>query len=402
LTFVLVVLVDALRYDFVNEKDTPFTHNLGMQGIKLPLKPILGYSDAIRATIFTGTYPDRHGYWMSYCYSPATSPFKRLKWLRFVDYVPSDLMKRGTKFLVSLSVMKLLAKLTGYSNLHLHNMPFRTIDRFDVTLRKRMTDPGVFPRYPTIFDVLRAHGMKFAYLDSSKLKRRLLSEVGKLTDETKLVFIYLHYIDEAAHWFGLESSHFERTLRTVDSILQQIVFVAKKKFGDSLAVVVFSDHGMVEGKEVQDLSWLMGIDGFGRDFFLSLDATMVRVWCERRDMRQYLVRLISSTGKCKLLSDSEKKDLNIAFNGRLFGDDIFLLDEGQIIFPNFYSYIKPKAMHAYDPSSPTQHGIFILNDHQLSTAENIMDEIELIDIGPTIFSLLGVSIPSTFEGKSRI
>jgi predicted AlkP superfamily pyrophosphatase or phosphodiesterase len=57
---VLAILVDALRYDYVTPQDTPFMYELGLQGVSLPLRPILGYSDSIRATIFTGTYPDKH------------------------------------------------------------------------------------------------------------------------------------------------------------------------------------------------------------------------------------------------------------------------------------------------------------------------------------------------------
>src|SRR6266581_2144071 len=102
---VLAILVDALRYDVVNEESTPFISKLGRQGQMLPLKPILGYSDSIRATIFTGASPDRHGYWMSYCHSPGTSPFKAFRRLGFVDYLPSDFLRRGIKFFLSSTIM---------------------------------------------------------------------------------------------------------------------------------------------------------------------------------------------------------------------------------------------------------------------------------------------------------
>ncbi len=38
------------------------------------MRPLLGYSDSIRAAIFTGRYPDETGYWMEYCYRPGSTP----------------------------------------------------------------------------------------------------------------------------------------------------------------------------------------------------------------------------------------------------------------------------------------------------------------------------------------
>jgi len=45
---------------------------------------MLGYSDAIRATLFTGTYPDRHGYWIMYKFDPEGIPYRIYESLRRV------------------------------------------------------------------------------------------------------------------------------------------------------------------------------------------------------------------------------------------------------------------------------------------------------------------------------
>jgi len=390
--------VDALRYDYVSEKDTPFIHRLAEEGLKLQLRPILGYSDVIRATIFTGLYPDRHGYWMSYFYSPETSPFKFLRFLGFVDYIPSDLIRRGFKYLLSSTIVKAVGKLKGYSNLHLHNMPFRIICRFDMALRRPMKDPGAFSGCPTIFDVLREHGIKFTYLDSSKLKRKLLNEIRRLDEDVRFVFVYLHYLDESAHWFGLESLKFNRSLRAVDNLVYEIVSMLKRKFSEDLTTVVFSDHGMTEEKSRVRLDWLTNRKDFGRDFVLCLDATMIRIWYKQVDRRAELRRLILEAGSCRLLTEIEKKELGIEFKDRRYGDDIFLFDEGHIIFPNFYSYIRPKAMHAYDPAHPSQHGIFIFNDRKQSvTASRRI--IDLVDVAPSLLALLDLPIPTTCQGR---
>jgi len=395
---VLAILVDALRYDQVNPYDTPFIHEIAEHGSKSRLKPILGYSDAIRATIFTGAYPDKHGYWMSYCYSPKSSPFRAMRWLTFLDQIPSDFIRRGFKFVLSCTVVNLVGKLRGYPNLHLHNMPFRILDRFDMTLRRSMIEPHPFPGYPTIFDELRARGVKFAYLDSSKLRGRLLRQVQELDNDLGFAFVYLHYIDESAHWSGINSPRFKESLRRVDAIVRSIVLILKRKFGESLDVVLFSDHGMAEETRTINLDWLTRMDGFGKDFVLCLDATMVRIWYERPGLRSGLRRLILRTGNCRLLSENDRKQLGIAFGDRTYGDDIFLFDEGQIIFPNFHSYIRPKAMHAYNPEGRTQYGVFILSGYP-DSKQIKAETVELVDIGPTLLALLGLSVPRTFEGQ---
>src|SRR5437867_8901442 len=220
---VIAILVDALRYDYVNEEDTPFMHKVALKGAMVPLKPILGYSDSIRATIFTGTYPDKHGYWMSYRYSPGTSPFKAFKILRPIDFIPNDFLRRGTKFFLTSTICKLLARVKGYSSLHLHNIPYSIIDQFDETLHKSMLDRNPFPNCPTLFDILRERKIAHAYVDSSVSKRRVLAAVEELGDETQFAMVYLHYVDEASHWYGLDSQTFRKALRYSDSIVQHVI-----------------------------------------------------------------------------------------------------------------------------------------------------------------------------------
>src|SRR2546425_5324922 len=395
---VIAILVDALRYDYVNREDTPFMYELGHQGTTLALRPILGYSDSIRATIFTGTYPDKHGYWMSYKYSPQTSPFRAFTVLRAIDYIPSDLIRRGTKFLITSTICKLMARIAGYSSLHLHNIPFSIIDRFDATIRKSMLDENPFPDFPTLFDVLRQRKISFAYIDSSVLKRRILNAVDKVGPDIQFAMVYLHYVDEASHWFGLDSKTFRNTLRSVDGLVNYIV----KKLslpGEKPIVFVFSDHGMIEEKKRLDLSFLTKLDGFGKRFIFASDATMVRLWYPDPSSKEQIRNEVEKAGHCRRLSLEENTRLRIGVENLNYGEDIFLFDPGYIIFPNSYSYVRPKAMHAYSPDDPSQRGIFITNNAVQISDKNVVD---LVDIMPSILSALNVAPPSTCEGRSLV
>lgn len=402
MTRVLAIFIDALRYDFVNQKDTPFLYALSQRGVSLPLRPILGYSDSIRATIFTGARPDKHGYWMSYRYSPESSPFKALKALRFIDRIPSDLIRRGIKFILSRSLGKLLAKSKGYPRLDLHNIPFSLIHRFDATLRKAMLAENPFPDYPTIFDILRATGMKFAYFDSTTSGRKLLAQIQALDPETRFVLVYLHHLDQISHWFGLNSRAFKRSLRSVDALANDIARLVSGRLREEPVLIVFSDHGMIEEKSRIDLSHLMRLDGFGDRFLLVLDATMARAWYFSSGTRERVRLAVEQIGHSTLLTDQRKIEFGIDFKCNGYGDDIFLYEPGFVIFPNFYSYIRPRAMHAYDPEHPTQRGVFILQGCNEARFSAPVGHVDVVDIMPTILSILDVPAPPTCEGRSMV
>lgn len=157
---VLAILVDAFRYDFLSDKYTPFLYSMSRRGFYVPLRPILGFSDAIRATVFTGTYPNVHNYWIMYRYSQETSPFRMFKPLKFIDYVPVDVLRRGLKFVLSATLCKILGGIYDYDELTTRNIPFKMIHLFDFASKRSMLSPRVFNGLPTLFDVLRKHNVK--------------------------------------------------------------------------------------------------------------------------------------------------------------------------------------------------------------------------------------------------
>jgi hypothetical protein len=357
---VLVFLIDAFRHDYLDERITPNLAELAEAGVSRPLKPILGYSDAIRATFFTGQQPDETGYWMEYCYRPETSPWKGLPRFDAVDRLPGDLVQRGLKLAASMTVMPVLAKQKGVSHLSLRNMPFKALDKFDFTLREPMTAPKALG-YPSIFDRCTAAGRPWAYLDASKTKPGdLLRQLDEVPADVGLIFVYLHQIDMAAHLFGITSSIFWRRVRFTDALVGKIRGNVRRRFGE-VPTLVFSDHGMSPLLRQIGIPELARHPAFPDRFFFALDATMVRLWYLDEDdrLRQELRERVAARYPGHFLSADELAAHHLQFGGRLYGDDFYLLPPGIGIFPNFHSFIKPKAMHAYDPADRDQWGIFI-------------------------------------------
>lgn len=409
---VLVLLVDSLRYDYISEERTPFLHRVSRNGFCAPMKTILGYSDAIDATIFTGVYPYDHNYWIKYKYSPETSPFGFFQYLRFIDYFPSSFIVRGIKFVLSATVCRLLAKVHGYSTLSTHNIPFSAIGFFDYTLRKSMLAEGAFGNFPTLFDILRERSIKYRFIDCSRFslatrfgssvraRKHLARALQKTDSDTQLVFIYLHQLDNFAHRCGISSHKFWKELENMDGSIELAINKAKQRFDDDFHTFIFSDHGIADTTEFVNLKAFARDGGFGKDYLICSDSTMIRLWYLNPDKRQEVQKRFNSLGYGHFLSLEEKKVLKINFNHRYYGDDIYLLNTGYSIFPNFFSWLKPHAMHAYHPEDKTQLGIALLQGSGLEFQTK--SPVETVDLAPTILDMLGLDIPTHYKGKSLI
>lgn len=355
----LVVLVDAFRHDFLSPEVTPKLMELASAGAHRPLQPILGYSDAIRATFFTGRFPDETGYWMEYCYRPGTGPWQHARRGRAIDRIPSDLAQRAVKLAVSTALSRTAPK-HGLAHRSIRHIPLRALDRFDFTLHRPMTDPGALGA-PSIFDDCRATGRPFSYLDASTTRPGdLVRAMHAVPDDTGLIFVYLHQVDMAAHLFGLRSPLFRSRLASTDALFGRLLGAARDRFGD-VPTLVFSDHGMSPLQRQYDLRSLLRHPAFPERLFVALDATMVRLWYLDDDpaLREEVRDLVSRSCPGRFLTSDELAAHHLRFEDRLYGDEVFLLAPGHAIFPNFHSFIRPRAMHAYDPSHEDQWGIVI-------------------------------------------
>jgi Type I phosphodiesterase / nucleotide pyrophosphatase len=383
----LVFLVDAFRHDFLAEDVTPNLSELADAGIRRPLQTILGYSDAIRATFFTGRQPDETGYWMEYCYRPGTSPWKGLSRLAPLDRIPSDLALRSLKLAASTTAMRFVARRKCLPHLSTRNIPFRALDKFDLTLHQPMTAPKALG-YPSIFDKCVQAGRPWAYLDASRVTRGsdLLRQLDNVPENVGLIFVYLHQIDQAAHLLGITSPLFWRRIRSTDKLAGRILGNVRRRFGD-VATLVFSDHGMSPLCRQIGIPELTAHPGFPERFFVALDATMVRLWYLDDDerLRQELRERVANRYPGRFLGDDELAAHHLQFTSRLYGDDFFLLPPGIAIFPNFHSFIKPKAMHAYDPADQDQWGIFIGPE---ATAPRLSDPVNLTEVTGLVMDAL--------------
>jgi Type I phosphodiesterase / nucleotide pyrophosphatase len=378
------VLVDAVRHDYVRPERTPYLARLADEEGLSRMRPLLGYSDSIRAAIFTGRYPDETGYWMEYCYRPGSTPLAPFSRLAALDALPVDVVRRGVKLVLSQTLVRRQARRRGYEHLSLRHLPFRGLDRFDWTLRSGMSAPGALGA-PTLFDRLSDAGLRWSYLDASTLgTRRLLAAIDELPADTAFAFVYLHQVDMASHLFGIRSRLFERALGRTDALARTVVERTRARLGD-LDLAIFSDHGMSPVDRVVSYPSLWRHPAFPARFCFALDATMVRLWFEDDSaaLRDEIRGIVAAGVPGRFLRAEERRRLHLDFDDRLYGDEIFLLEPRTAIFPNFHSLLRPKAMHAYHPDDPEQHGIAIGVGGRAET-------VELVSLAPYALRTLGI------------
>jgi Type I phosphodiesterase / nucleotide pyrophosphatase len=381
------VLVDAFRHDYLDPALAPRLAALAREGAPARLRPILGYSDAIRATVFTGAYPDEHGYWMEYCYRPSSAPMRRLAGLRGLDRLPVDLARRSVKWGLSQTTVRRIAARDGYAHLSMRHFPFRSLSEFDWTLRESMSADGALGM-PTLFDRLTGAGVPWRYLDAARDGTRgMLRALDSLAPDTRFTFVYLHHIDMASHMLGVENALFRRAVRYTDTLTGEVVDRLRARLGD-VNLVVFSDHGMSQVRRTVSYPDLWTHPSFPSRFCFALDATMVRLWFHDEDelLRAQVRARVAAGAPGRWVSRRELADLHLAFDNRLYGDEVFLLEPGVAIFPNFHSMLNPRAMHAYHPDDPDQQGIFIA-----PADERVDGTVELVDVHDLCARLSGLA-----------
>src|SRR5690606_35538717 len=118
----LFVFVDACGWEII--KDDPFLHDLAPH--RRRLRSVFGYSSACIPSILSGRMPVEHRNWSYFVYNPEHSPFRALRWLR---WLPAALTGRRRVRRWLSKYVKMRLKFRGYFDLY--NMPFRDIQHYD-------------------------------------------------------------------------------------------------------------------------------------------------------------------------------------------------------------------------------------------------------------------------------
>lgn len=421
---VLIVLVDALRFDYLNEEDTPFLYSLSQQGLYVK-KLTPGYGFCERSEILTGAGPSDTGHFYAYTYAPDLSPFSYLRrfqpFLNLLDYaldtIPVFLSPKGKR---------IWGKVYKYGRSRLQRwyrkfapsfswnaIPFRFFPLFALTEDSvEHTQPDAF-RIPSIYDILIANGLswnhKFQDLatDLSDSYEVSLNRFYQSFAQPHSFYCYAFgHIDSICHKNGTSRENRKKTLNYVDNMAKEMYVAFLDKNPDGY-VLFFGDHGMLDihttfNAEEQIIRFVK-MKGWKvpRDLVYFLDSTTVRFWGKKSIECKELLNNEEWAANGRVLNESLAKKIGVVDEQFNYGDLIWWANPGVCVFPDFFRrIIPPKGMHGYDVNIDEHKGLAILNGPDIVSC--VRDNGHLTDIAPTVYSLLDLEIPSQVTGRSWI
>jgi len=388
----IVIMIDAFRRDYLNEENTPFLYSLAKKFGFGKLTQPFGFKTA--TGFFTGLHPKKINQFVNYKYDKDS---KKINPFLFF------LLKLFPKPL-NFHILNFLKHLKG------EDMFFPTINidylkYFTLSQNKHFYQKNSLP-VKNIFDIFRENKIRYLFYDfppiiengKSRLHFTLKNNDNiRVKKFLKLLsknydFYYLHLVDldPVGHYHGTDSIEIKKTLKKTDDFVKIIL----SKFDlEKDNILLWSDHGMVEIKNIIDLK--SKLPKFGEDYFYFLDSTMARFWFFNQNKKQEVLSILKNYKQGKLLSDNDKQKLKIDFDHNLYGEEIFLANSGTLIYPNFFNPHPVKAMHGYDLSNENEKTFFMINKKNKNQGKTE-------DLFPTLLELMKLNFNKNIDGKSLL
>lgn len=363
----LFVFIDAFGWDILNsvqffDKELPYRRKL---------ESVLGYSSTAIPTILTGRWPYQHGHFSFYFYSPQTSPFKGLSWMRAL---PKKIKSSGR---VRNKISQALKRIYGYSGyFQIYNMPFQYMHMFDYCEKKSLFEADGILKGDSIFTTLELSGINYHASDWRKSEEENYKAVTKAIDQKSCdwAFFYNANLDGIMHVYKPGSNEALNQIDAYRKRLSALFKLAEERYAE-VDLFVFSDHGMATVNESYEL-WrdieALGFS-FGRDYTAVYDSTMARFWFMNHDARRAIKDVLLTKDYGRILPDDELRQYGAYFEDHKYGELFFLLKEGCLIVPSFMGQKPIAAMHGYHPTDPASYAMIISNKEIPEEIRHIKD-----------------------------
>lgn len=365
----LFVFVDACGWEII--KNDPFLTTVAPH--RRRLRSVFGYSSACIPSILSGRYPNETRNWCYFVYDPVNSPFRSLRWLR---WLPNALTSRRRVRNVLSAWAKRKLKFKGYFDLY--NMPFRDIARYDFSEKKSPLKPGGMNQGTNIFDFLEERRIAYHVSEPARGEegnlQALIQDVRR--EEISFAFLYWPELDGLMHRVGNNAPEVPDKLRSYEERIGRLLAEARQHYED-IRLYVFSDHGMANCDH--HLNLRSRIDALGlkvhEDYAVVYDSTMARFWFFNPQARKKITHCLRSTPCGEILSDAELTDLGTLFPDRYFGELIFLMQEGSLIVPSHMGERPIRAMHGFHPDAPHSYASLLTNRPNVPAGINAIPDM---------------------------
>ena len=351
----LFIMIDAMGWEIL--RNDPFGKNFAPN--RKQLESVFGYSSTCVPSILSGRWPDEHRNWCYFVYDPKNSPFRSLRWMR---WLPTAVTSRRIFRRYLTKFVKVQLKFRGYFDLY--NIPFKFIHLFDFTEKKSPLQPGGMNRGPNIFDFLTQNKIPYFVTDTTKSEEQNRDDIIAAIEAERVDFIFQYWagLDGLLHMVGNKSPEVPAKLRVYEEWIEKVLAAAKNHYSE-VHLYIFSDHGMANCDELVDLK--AKIDALPvkmeKDYAVVYDSTMARFWFFNDHARSLIHEALGKVPEGRILPDEELHRYRALFDDRQFGETIFLMREGVLIVPSHMGERPIRAMHGYHPTDPQSYATLCTN-----------------------------------------
>lgn len=347
-TITFLIYLDACRYDYVSKADTPYLYELSQKGYFGRVETVPGFTQ--ETAMITGKYPNETDYFTWYRYAPDESPFSWIRPFRFLRL----LRKFRFYYPIKVGIRTITRLITGKRYPDPAFIPLDILPYFE---NLSATLPNHLPNLASLCRLSKRNCFEQTIVSDfigskrcSKLFRPVLESImGERPFD--LYLIHIGELDGLGHRYGPHPELFRDYLKEIDSWIRRIYECVRRQ-NLSVNLIITSDHGMVDIKDTIDVEReLKKIPlKVPQHYIHFLDSTMARFWFSCDRARYLIEETLSNIPNGHILSQEEKEKLHINFGHNAYGELLFWVDKGYLIFPNFFQLIaseKPKGMHGY-------------------------------------------------------
>ncbi|MCB0333764.1 MAG: alkaline phosphatase family protein [Bdellovibrionales bacterium] len=349
-----IILIDALRHDYLTPEGTPYLYSLKQQGVHATVTET--YAFQTRPAFFAGLEPDESQVCTLYEYNVHDSPFAFLRpyesFLSVIDSLSLDRYFRGVIRRIAKRHAKKLGHHAAADVMGTEQIPLSLLSFFALSEKVYTDDTDAFAPNLTFFDLLRQKNKTWAWIGYPRHFGSSESILNAYYDAEHADVVYLHFseLDWIGHQYGPDSRERREALTKIDQAVKSLL-VPSLKAGKR--AVIFGDHGMVNVEYQLNLEKVLKklplkVPG---DYLYFLDSTQARFWFSSFSAERVVRQALEGVKGGHILGDKERRELHIDFKHRKYGDLFFAVDGPGIIHPSFFSRNGdgPKGMHGYLP-----------------------------------------------------
>ena len=396
----VLIVIDAFRYDYLSKKNTPFLFKCSENGYYIKhLIPSAGFCE--RSEIFTGKNPRESGFFTAIGYDPKKSEYKDNLFLNLLGKVESLLINNYKLHKIfRILVLWFFKKYFSNKKMQPYNIPFKFLSNFMLTEdefefgSRNMSGSNLFSKLKEkgkyfSLNSFTSLGMPSNGNDIDRLELAISECIEK---DLSFIPIYIGEIDAYGHKFGPLSKHLNSKLRDLDKKLEKTIDQLLQ-INNQTCFMFLGDHGMTTVKDTINIKSILSEIAKSltlkesRDYVFFLDSTILRLWFfNKNDEENFYNKIIANKElmKAGIIIDNKIKDeFMLPKNDRRYGDIAWWANPGTLIFPDFFHIGKPyKGMHGYNPNHSSTHGTFISFGKNMKTQS--VESLHLHDIYPII------------------